>query len=122
VESHGVRLQVKTSGLEPLDGAEAQAEERPRVSQVAWSLPEVNARPEVDLRGLRAEEVAGVLLPALDSAIQADLASLRIIHGKGTGALREVVTELLKGDRRVKGARPGGLGEGGHGVTVAELA
>ncbi|HEX9108052.1 MAG TPA: Smr/MutS family protein, partial [Longimicrobiales bacterium] len=123
VESHGVRLQVKSAGLEPLDGAEAQAEEqKPRVSQVAWSMPEVNARPEVDLRGLRAEEVAGVLLPALDAAIQADLASLRIIHGKGTGALREVVTELLKGDRRVKNARPGGLGEGGHGVTVAELA
>ena len=92
------------------------------MSNVAWTAPEVNARPEVDLRGLRAEEVAGVLQPALDAAIQADLASLRIIHGKGTGALREVVTELLRSDPRIKGSRPGGLGEGGVGVTVAELA
>ncbi len=123
VESNGVRLQVKTSGLEPLGAGEAEAEERrPRVSQIAWTMPEVNARPEVDLRGLRAEEVATILLPALDAAIQADLPSLRIIHGKGTGALREVVGELLKNDRRIRTVRPGGLGEGGHGVTVAELA
>ena len=123
VESKGVRLQVRASGLEPLSAAEAEAEDRkPRVSNVAWTAPEVNARPEVDLRGLRAEEVAGVLQPALDAAIQADLASLRIIHGKGTGALREVVTELLRSDPRIKGSRPGGLGEGGVGVTVAELA
>jgi DNA mismatch repair protein MutS2 len=62
-----------------------------------------------------------MLQPALDAAIQADLPSLRIIHGKGTGALREVVSELLKTDGRVKTVRAGGLGEGGTGVTVAEL-
>jgi DNA mismatch repair protein MutS2 len=123
VDSHGVRLQVRTSGLEPLSAAElAAAEPAPKAMPSAWVLPEIIARPEVDLRGLRAEEVAGALLPALDAAIQADLASLRIIHGKGTGALREVVAELLRSDRRVKGARAGGVGEGGVGVTVAELS
>jgi DNA mismatch repair protein MutS2 len=65
--------------------------------------------------------VPGRLQPALDAAITADLPSLRIIHGKGTGALREVVNDLLKGDGRVKTWRPGGVGEGGTGVTVVEL-
>jgi DNA mismatch repair protein MutS2 len=62
------------------------------------------------------------LTPALDAAIQAALPSFRIIHGKGTGALRDVVTRLLRTDTRISSFRPGGLGEGGHGVTVVELA
>ncbi len=49
------------------------------------------------------------------------LPGLRIIHGKGTGALRQVVAELLQQDRRVAQYRPGGVGEGGTGVTVVEL-
>ena len=122
VDANGVRLQVNTSGLETLSPDEARADEKRKVAQVAWTAPEVHARPEIDLRGMRAEEVATVLHPALDAAIQADLAMLRVIHGKGTGALREVVAELLRGDPRIKAVRPGGLGEGGTGVTVAELA
>jgi DNA mismatch repair protein MutS2 len=81
----------------------------------------LDAATEVDLRGLRADEVVARLQPALDAAIQADLPSLRIIHGKGTGALREVVTELLKRGRPHPLVPPGRLGEGGTGVTVAEL-
>ena len=75
----------------------------------------------MDLRGLRADEVETRLAPALDAAIQAGLPDFRIIHGKGTGALREVVTELLRSDPRISKFRPGGVGEGGHGVTVVEL-
>ncbi|NIP79655.1 MAG: hypothetical protein GWM90_10740 [Gemmatimonadetes bacterium] len=63
----------------------------------------------------------GELLPALDAAIQAGLPSLRIVHGKGTGVLREVVAELLRQDPRITSYRPGGIGEGGSGVTVVEL-
>jgi DNA mismatch repair protein MutS2 len=54
--------------------------------------------------------------------VRADLRMLRIIHGKGTGALRERVAELLRGDRRVRAYRLGAFNEGGAGVTVAELA
>jgi DNA mismatch repair protein MutS2 len=75
----------------------------------------------VDLRGLRADEVAGKLQPAIDAAIQAALPSIRIIHGKGTGALREVVNQLLRQDNRVASFRAGGIGEGGTGVTVVDL-
>jgi DNA mismatch repair protein MutS2 len=61
------------------------------------------------------------LLQALDAAIRADLRSLRIIHGKGTGALRERVTEMLQKDTRVKGFRLGAWNEGGTGVTIVDL-
>jgi DNA mismatch repair protein MutS2 len=58
---------------------------------------------------------------ALDEAILDDLADLRIIHGKGTGALRKRVTEMLDGDARVEAHRMGGPREGGAGVTVASF-
>jgi DNA mismatch repair protein MutS2 len=61
------------------------------------------------------------LMHALDSAVRADLKSLRIIHGKGTGALRDRVAEVLRGDPRVREYRLGAWNEGGAGVTVAEL-
>lgn len=116
VETGGLRLDV------PLDGLEAAEPEREaRRDRGGWTGPSPDASHEVDLRGLRADEIRGRLLPALDAAHQADLRSLRIIHGKGTGALREVVAELLGDDARVTDFRAGRLGEGGTGVTVAEL-
>lgn len=85
-------------------------------------VPEVMAKPEVDLRGMRVHELDDALVQAIDAAHRADLHALRIIHGKGTGALRERVNQLLKGDKRVKSYRLGAWNEGGAGVTVAELA
>lgn len=84
-------------------------------------LPEVGASSEIDLRGMRADEIEELVLQALDAAIRADLGVLRIIHGKGTGVLRERVGEMLRKDTRVKGFRLGAWNEGGAGVTVVEL-
>jgi DNA mismatch repair protein MutS2 len=119
VEVGGLRMHVPVKGL-VLTDAPAPMRKR-QASRNSWSSPDLEVSSEVDLRGLRAEEVVTRVQPALDAAIQADLSSLRIIHGKGTGALREVVNELLKADGRVKSYRAGGVGEGGTGVTVAEL-
>lgn len=94
-------------------------EERVEVSSI--DVPEINARPEVDVRGMRVHEVDDAVLQALDAALRADLGVLRIIHGKGTGALRERVNELLKTEGRVKQYRLGAWNEGGAGVTVVEL-
>ena len=90
---------------------------------IVWrgDLPEIEAKTEVDVRGHRVDEAEAALLQALDSAIRADLRSLRIIHGKGTGALRELVNEMLRKDTRVKGFRLGAWNEGGAGVTVVDL-
>jgi DNA mismatch repair protein MutS2 len=84
-------------------------------------VPEVHARNEIDVRGLRVDEIDDVVMRALDAAIRADLKSLRIIHGKGTGALRARVAEMLQKDTRVAAFRLGAWNEGGAGVTVAEL-
>ncbi|MEO5569097.1 MAG: Smr/MutS family protein, partial [Gemmatimonadaceae bacterium] len=92
-------------------------------AQVVWrgDLPEIEVKTEVDVRGHRVDEAESALLQAIDSAIRADLRSLRIIHGKGTGALRELVNEMLRKDTRVKGFRLGAWNEGGNGVTVVDL-
>jgi len=68
------------------------------------------------------DEIDSIVLPALDNAIRADLKTLRIIHGKGTGALRVRVAEMLRGDARVRAFRLGAWNEGGTGVTVAEFS
>ncbi|MDQ3515936.1 MAG: Smr/MutS family protein [Gemmatimonadota bacterium] len=89
---------------------------------VRGDIPEVHAATEIDLRGLRASEIEEVVMQAVDSAVLADLKVLRIIHGKGTGALRERVNEMLKKEPRVSSYRLGAWNEGGAGVTIAELA
>jgi DNA mismatch repair protein MutS2 len=89
---------------------------------VIAEVPEATAAPEIDLRGMRADEAEERVMYALDAAVRADLPSLRVIHGKGTGALRERVAEMLRKDSRVKHFRLGAWNEGGAGVTIAELA
>jgi DNA mismatch repair protein MutS2 len=83
--------------------------------------PDAVVKTEIDLRGLRIGEMDDQLLSGIDDAIRADLRELRIIHGKGTGALRERVVEMLRKDTRVKNFRMGLWNEGGAGVTVVEL-
>jgi DNA mismatch repair protein MutS2 len=95
--------------------------ESTRVAVNIIDAPAVHARTEIDLRGLRVGEIDDQLLTGIDDAIRADLRELRIIHGKGTGALRERVVEMLRKDTRVKSFRLGAWNEGGAGVTVIEL-
>jgi DNA mismatch repair protein MutS2 len=92
-----------------------------RAVTLVGDAPEVHAPTEIDLRGMRADEAETAVLHAVDSAIRADLKELRIIHGKGTGALRAMVAEMLGKDTRVRSFRNGAWNEGGTGVTVAEL-
>ena len=76
---------------------------------------------EVDLRGM---EVIDALLTAeqyLDGAVMAKLKTVTIIHGKGTGALRTAVQNMLRHNKSVKSFRLGRYGEGEAGVTVVEL-
>ncbi len=88
-------------------------------------MPERNPGPpltEVDLRGMRADEAEAATLTAVDAAVLGDVPYLRIIHGMGTGALRDVVRRVLTGDRRVTRFAPAPSNQGGVGVTVAEFA
>ncbi|MFM8321753.1 MAG: Smr/MutS family protein, partial [Chloroflexota bacterium] len=77
---------------------------------------------EIDLRGKRADEALDELERYLDAAFLAGMPFVRIIHGKGTGKLREAVRESLRHHHAVKSYEGGGDKEGGEGVTVAKLA
>ncbi|HLO10924.1 MAG TPA: endonuclease MutS2 [Pseudoneobacillus sp.] len=76
---------------------------------------------ELDLRGERYENALMRVEKYIDDALLAGYPRVSIIHGKGTGALRQGVTEYLKNHRSVKKARFGDAGEGGIGVTIVEL-
>jgi DNA mismatch repair protein MutS2 len=95
--------------------------DRERAVAYIGDVPEVHAQHEVDVRGMRIAEVEDAVLQAIDSALRADLGELRIIHGKGTGALREKVGQMVTHDPRVKASRLGAWNEGGAGVTVVSL-
>jgi DNA mismatch repair protein MutS2 len=122
VEVGGVRLELPAADLEALEGAsrnEAETAAAPR--ERGWSGPMPDASYEIDLRGLRVDEVSLELGRGLDAALLAELGEVRVIHGKGTGAVRSRVQELLASDGRVRDHRLGGPGEGGSGVTVVKL-
>jgi len=76
---------------------------------------------ELDLRGKRAEEVGPELDSYLNDVSVANFSQVRIIHGFGTGVVRQIVRDILASHPLVKSFRPGGKGEGGDGVTVVEL-
>ena len=76
---------------------------------------------ELDLRGKNGEEAWLAVDKYLDEAKMANLQSVRLIHGKGTGALRNALWKFLKGDGRIASYRIGQYGEGDSGVTVVEL-
>ncbi len=75
----------------------------------------------VDLRGMDSEEALFTTDKYLDEAYLAGLNEVTIIHGKGTGVLRNSISDMLKRHPHVKKYRLGEYGEGGTGVTVAEL-
>jgi len=76
---------------------------------------------EVDLRGLTGEEAEQEVLSALDAAILAEHPYLRIIHGKGTGVVRDRVQKVVARDRRVRKHAFAPANQGGTGVTVVEF-
>ena len=136
VEVRALRMEVPAESLEPLQAGASAVRSSPgersrRNTAVASgpasataraAVPETRQGAEVDLRGLRVEQVDFELARALDGAVLAELSELRIVHGKGTGAVRKRVRELLRTDRRVREFRLGLHGEGGSGVTVARVA
>ncbi len=76
---------------------------------------------EIDLRGMDTIEAVCVLDRYLDEAMRSNIPSVRIIHGKGTGAVRAAVHQSLKRNKHIKKYRLGVYGEGEDGVTIAEF-
>ena len=76
---------------------------------------------ELDLHALTIDEAMPLLHDYLNAACLAGLRQVRIVHGKGTGVLKQAVTRELKNHPIVRSFRTGGKGEGGDGATVVDL-
>ena len=77
---------------------------------------------EIDLRGLTGDEAEMATVAAVDAAVLAEQPFLRIIHGMGTGVVRERVRRVVAGDRRVARFAFAPRNQGGTGVTIVEFS
>jgi DNA mismatch repair protein MutS2 len=125
-----LRVRTRLSDLEIATDIDTFAESAPtpktRIAIDEAQPNSINLQPspgiELDLRGKRADEALDQLERYLDAAYIAGLPFVRVIHGKGTGKLRDVVRRALGVNPHVKSYEAGKEQEGGEGVTVAKLA
>ena len=100
-------------------------DEKPQVQKSSVShgggMHSMSIAPEIDLRGMESIDAVLAAEQYLDSAVMAKMKTVTIIHGKGTGALRTAIQQMLRKNRAVKSFRLGRYGEGESGVTVVEL-
>ena len=104
-----------------VEGQKAKTKKAAVAASAAAQLRTAPVAPEIDLRGM--ETVEGVIAAEryIDSAVMGKLKTVTIIHGKGTGALRTAIQQMLRRNKCVKSFRLGRYGEGETGVTVVEL-
>ena len=117
VAAGNLRLRVPVASLREAPAPDdAPRSTRPVIAGSAATVP-----LQLDLRGARAEEALAVLDRYLNDAAVAGIDRLRIVHGKGTGALRAAVREMLASHPLVREVAPAGQGEGGDGATIVRL-
>ena len=122
VKANGITTRTKTSRLR-------FAPEDDTVTMSGKTVPASTVRvktagsfsPELDIRGFTTDDGLFAVDKYIDEAEVAGIRSVRVIHGKGTGALRGALHRFLKSDKRVSSYRLGAYGEGDAGVTVIEL-
>jgi len=127
VSKGGIRFEVAVDRLRAMGGSKGAgsggsgggASRRRGVS--THVSQDGNVPTEIDLRGLDGAEATDTVEQYLDRAMMANLGVVRIIHGKGSGVLRQKVREVLRAHFGVLKSRPGEQGEGGEGVTVVHL-
>lgn len=120
VQMGALRLRVNADNIERISKRKAAEERRDVI------IPKLEDRPPVDrqldMRGWRVEDALEQLDSYLNDAALSGLASVRILHGKGTGALRSAVRQQLAHHPLVKSYAPAAPQEGGDGVTVVSLS
>ena len=120
-----MKMTVKRGQVRLLETAEEIQKKKKQQSRAQSSSPKIQlasrAASELDIRGYEPLAAERVVDNYIDSAVMAKLGSVTIIHGKGTGALRKAVHEILRRNKAVKSFRLGRYGEGEAGVTIVEL-
>ncbi len=118
VESGIMKMTVNLKELQLVEKAEKK-KEKGAVRLVNNKTADI--KNEIDLRGMTVEEAYDAVDKYLDDAYLSSLAQVNIIHGKGTGALRTAITDMLRKHPHVQSFRFGNYNEGGNGITVVEL-
>ena len=118
-----MKMTAKPGQVRLIEGQPQQKKQpmAPKSTPVPTLHLERRASSELDIRGYETLEAESVVENYLDAAVMAKLETVTIIHGKGTGALRKAVHEILRRSKVVKSFRLGRYGEGEAGVTVVEL-
>ena len=117
-----LKISAKQDEVRVVEGeTESQKATRKIIARAEHTIRTAAVPSQVDLRGMMTDEAIAVLERFLDTAMMGKLETVTIIHGKGTGAVRNAVRTYLKRSRYIKSFRPGRYGEGEDGVTVAEL-
>jgi len=117
-----LKITAKQNEVRVVEGAsKAQKEAKRIITQAQRTIRTAAVPSQIDLRGMMTDEAIAVLERFLDTAMMGKLETVTIIHGKGTGAVRNAVRTYCKRSRYIKSFRPGRYGEGEDGVTVAEL-
>lgn len=114
-----MKITAKPSEVKLIEGITNQIKKFAEKTEAA--LRSISVSPEIDLRGMSGEEAVLIAERYIDSAVMSKLNTVTIIHGKGTGALRNAVSAMLRKSPHVKSFRLGHFGEGETGVTVVEL-
>lgn len=117
----GMNFRTKLENLKLLEREPEKSEKKEHAGISTFTGIASRFSPEIDLRGELADDAWFMLDKYLDSALTVKMPTVRVIHGKGTGALRKRIWQELKNDGRVVSFRPGTYGEGDMGVTVIEL-
>lgn len=120
-----LKLKARQSEVRVLEDVTARkkqsARDKQRNAAVVRPFRAAAAKAELDLRGMMTGEALAEVDLFLDNALMGKLETVTIIHGKGTGAVRNAVRTYCRRSRYVKSFRPGRYGEGEDGVTVVEL-
>ena len=118
-----LRSQVNISDLEIIEEpASYSVKSMKRTSKGKLKMSKsLSVSPEINLLGKTVDEAVSELDKYLDDAILSHLSTVRVVHGKGTGALRKGIHEFLRRQKHAKSYRLGEFGEGDAGVTIVEL-
>ena len=124
LKAGALKMKAKADEVRLIEDDERAAQKKKAAVSISHNAARqlrTSAARELDIRGLETLEAEGVVENFLSAAVMGHLDTVTIIHGKGTGALRKAVHDILRRNRAVKSFRLGVYGEGESGVTVVTL-
>ena len=116
-----MRLRANINRLRKVGGKRKQSVRVGRIEHSGGDVAALSARSRIDVRGMRVEEALQEVTRLIDEALAARIDDLEILHGKGTGALRQAIQEYLAAREEVVSFEEAPWDQGGAGVTYVHL-